>query len=375
MVGWAPLMPEPPTADFTGLQGYLGSAAAGVDAEYAWSIGGNGAGITIYDVEYGWYQNHEDLSKALNAPLLLNPGDSAVFSSQDHGTAVLGELIADKDTKGVTGIAWGASIKLAPANTSNLGWNPANAILLAAADGLPGDVILVEQQTWVCGLGMLGPSEWEQPVFQAIQTATALGLVVVEAAGNGGVNLDQSACAGRFDRSAYDSGAIVVGAGQPPASGYDRQRESSSSWASSYGSRVDAQAWGSGVMTTGYGDSYGFNEWLDPQYFYTSSFKGTSSASPMVAASAAIIQGIAIQRNGAPLSPRQVRDLLVQTGSPQQGNTAEHIGPRPDLRQAIANLPPSDGTPGVDTRGQDPGQHVPCVDHWPYRWYSPWSLL
>ena len=25
---------------------------------------GRGAGITIYDIEYGWWQNHEDVSQA-----------------------------------------------------------------------------------------------------------------------------------------------------------------------------------------------------------------------------------------------------------------------------------------------------------------------
>ena len=87
--------------------------------------------------------------------MLLNPGDSAVdpFNDDNHGTAVLGEIIADNDTKGVTGISWGATIGLAPANTANLGYNPANAILLAVADGSAGDVILIEQRTPICGSG------------------------------------------------------------------------------------------------------------------------------------------------------------------------------------------------------------------------------
>ncbi len=339
IAGPAPLLTEPPvTPDFSGQQGYLDAAPGGVDAEYAWTIpGGNGAGITIYDIEYGWNQNHEDLSKIRNLRLLMNPGDSALISSADHGTAVLGEMIADNNGKGVTGIAWGANIGLAPANTLALGWNPANAILLAAANGEAGDVILVEQQTYVCNLNALGPSEWEPAVFQAIQTATWNGRVVVEAAGNGSVNLDQSACGARFNRTTRDSGAILVGAGRPPSSGYDRQRESFST----YGSRVDLQAWGSAIVTTGTGDLYGEEEWLDESQWYTNSFGGTSGAAPIVAAAAAVVQGIARERNGTPLAPWQVRDLLVQTGSPQLGYTGEHIGPRPNLHEAIAQLPQS----------------------------------
>jgi len=383
MVGAAPLKPEEPASpDYTSQQGYLGSAPDGIGAQYAWTVtGGTGAGINIYDIEYGWNQNHEDLTKVKNIQLLLNAGDSTTQTSIDHGTAVLGELIADKDTKGVSGIAWGANARLVPANTTLLGWNPANAVLLATADGVSGDVILLEQQNWVCDLGLLGPVEWSNDIFQAIQYAIANGLVVVEAAGNGtglsgvsstGVNLDQAACGSTFDRSVRDSGAIIVGAGKPPASGLDRQREyvdsatPSAMWGSSYGSRVDVQGWGSGVMTTGYGvptpttlPGTSTPTPVPANYRYTNNFKGTSSASPMVAAAAAIIQSIAIQRNGAPLSPSQVRDLLVQTGSPQQGDNAstEHIGPRPDLQQAMANLPQSADSLTVNVGGSQ-NDHV-----------------
>jgi len=208
---------------------------------------------------------------------------------------------------------------------------------LAVNDGEAGDVILLEQQTAVCNLpgGLLGPIEWISSVFQAIQTAVANGFVVVEAAGNGNVNLDQTACGTTFDRTVRDSGAIIVGAGGPPSSGADRQRLSFST----YGSRLDVQGWGSSVMTTGYGNSY-----RDPDNpanasrWYTASFSGTSSASPMVAGAAANLQGIALAQFGTLLDSSQMRTLLVTTGSAQLGNTSEHIGPRPDLFRAISEL-------------------------------------
>ena len=337
-----PPLPAPPpavTPDFTADQGYLGPATDGIDAEYAWNFpGGNGSGVTIYDVEYSWIQTHEDLTKLASVSLLLNAGDSAVdpFNSPHHGTAVMGEVIADNNSFGVTGISWGSSAELAPANTANQGYNPANAILLAVADGAPGDVILIEQQTNVCGLpdGSYGPLEWVQSVFDAIQTAVAGGFVVVEAAGNGSVDLDQDGCDDMFDRSVRDSGAIIVGGGGPPGSS-DRQRLGFSS----YGSRVDVQGWGSGVTTTGYGFKY-----VDPDdpgnldRWYTGTFDGTSSASPIVTGAAADIQGIAISELGPPMSSTAIRTLLVDTGSPQLEDTSQHIGPRPNLRQAIIDL-------------------------------------
>jgi hypothetical protein len=347
----APLPSPPPaiTPDFTPRQGYLDAAPGGIDARHSWTIpGGNGSGVKIYDVEYSWNQTHEDLSKAQGIPPLLNMGDSAVdpFNDNNHGTAVLGEIIADNDTKGVTGISWGADVGLAPAFTMNLGHKPANAIVLATNNGKAGDVILIEQQQAVCGLPDFGPAEVDSTVFMAIEMAVANGFVVVEAAGNGNVNLDQAACGTKFDRTVRDSGAIIVGAGRPPNSGFDRQRESfstSSTFGSTYGSRVDLQGWGSDVMTTGYGrplDGNGFfyqnpDDTTNPNFWYTGGFGGTSSASPMVAGAAANLQGVALNQFGAPLDPLAIRTLLVLTGSPQLGNTAEHIGPRPNLRQAV----------------------------------------
>jgi hypothetical protein len=334
---FAPLPVELPavTPDYTGNQGYLGPATDGVDALYSETlVGGNGSGIKIYDLEYSWNQTHEDLSKANGVTLLLAPGETAVNYDTNHGTAVLGELIADKDTKGVTGISWGADIGLVPTLTNN-GLNVANAILLAVDDGSPGDVILIEQQCSVCGLGSYGPVEWNQAEFDAIQTAVANRFVVVEAAGNGDVDLDQAVCLTRFDRTVRDSGAIIVGAGMPPGSGSDRERQQDSS----YGSRVDLQGWGWNIMTTGYGDHYtNPDDPTNPDYFYTSTFKRTSGASPIVAGAVANLQGIALNLFGTPLIPFQIRSLLEDTGSPQLGNTAENIGPRPNLQAAIAKI-------------------------------------
>ena len=346
----APL-PQPPPwipPDFTRKQGYLDPAPGGIEARFSWTIpGGNGHGVTIYDVEYNWLHTHDDLSTAGGVTLLLNPGDSNLPPdfvgcpapcdrvNREHGTAVLGAMVADHDTRGVTGISWGAKIGLAPANTLNLGYNPANAIILAVANGSAGDVILLEQQYPVCGLLNFGPIEVLPSVFDAIQTAVAQGFVVVEAAGNGGVNLDHTACSVVFDRTLQDSGAIIVGAGQPPSSGADLQREGFSS----FGSRIDLQGWGSAVVTTGYGDLYmAPDRPTDPGLWYTGSFNGTSSAAAIVAGAVANLQGIALAQSGVPLPPLQARTLLVQTGSPQLGNIAEPIGSRPNLLKAAAQI-------------------------------------
>jgi serine protease len=360
------------TPDFTDLQGYLTPATNGINAIYAWNFpGGNGAGIKIYDLEYNWNLNHEDLSKVHGITPLLNADDvSAPLTDGNHGTAVLGELIADNDDKGVTGISWGADIGVAPVRTDSLGYNLANAILLSVLDGLlsgtPG-VILIEQQTLVCGIEEgcnfdtqdgCGPSEWVQSVFDATQVATLLGFVVVAAAGNGDVDLDMEACEQRFDRNFRDSGAIIVGAGGAGEPGFaDRRRLDFSS----YGSRVDLQGWGERVMTTGYGGNPIYrnpDDEDDWDFWYTRSFGGTSSASPIVAGAVANLQGISWAVNSTLLSADQIRNILIDTGSPQLGITAQHIGPRPDLRFAIASII---NVPPVADAGPD--QTLECEGH------------
>jgi hypothetical protein len=71
---------------------------------------------------------------------------------------------------------------------------------------------------------------------------------------------------------------------------------------------------------------------------YTDEFSGTSSASPMVAGAAVILEGAARANGGAPLPPAVLRELLRATGTPQAGDTDRQIGPRPDLARALDQL-------------------------------------
>jgi hypothetical protein len=328
-------------------QGYLDPAPRGLDIRYAWTLpGGRGENVRIIDIEYNWNLSHNDLLhitsdlfifvKGVSPPeQVLNEGN------KNHGTAVLGELVAAPDGVGVTGIAYRAQLGLINPLTQGTVPDVAGAINRAAAALKAGDVILLEQQSFAgprldlqAGRGLL-PIEYEPAVFAAIRAATGKGIIVVESAGNGFENLDHPAYDGLFDRSRRDSGAIIVGAGLPEGSVYGPGPDLTRTEESNYGSCVDVQGWGRFVTTTGYGDlrrDQGENNW------YTDLFGATSGATAMVAGAAAVLQSIIIERGLAPLSPGELRRLLIMTGTPQTSGLGERIGPRPNIRAALAAL-------------------------------------
>jgi serine protease len=313
--------------NFAPLQTYKGNGPRGIGPIP--SIKGNdGKGMSFADVEYDWALAHEDLRLPYMRNLETLTPDK--FGGPDHGTAVLGILSGVPNNFGVTGIVPAAFAYVAAASTSEMGYLPARAIGIAMNKLKPGDVILIEQQSSVCGLEDYGPLEFYQDVFDAVSAATAKGIIVVAAAGNGDVNLDRETCLGAFDRSKRDSQAIIVGAG----SSIDHARLSFSS----YGSRVDVQGWGENVTTTGYGDA--FNPTNDVRRYYTKSFNGTSSATPIVSGAVLVIQGVRKACGLPPATPLEMRDLLERTGVRQGSPRARHIGPLPNIEAALkASVP------------------------------------
>lgn len=324
----------PPTPDFSGSQGYKSAPPTGIGAlDPARVPGGDGARITVVDVEYNWVLGHEDLELPASAQLggetIVDPFPSEQGS---HGTAVLGQIGGKRNGYGVTGITPAATLKVSPSNTAEFGYNSVARAIGIAKDALQaGDVILIEAQTGACGgrcgsdqVGC-GPVEWNLAEFDAIAAATAKGIVVVEAAGNGQVNLDGPSCLRRFDRTFRNSGAIIVGAGSP----FDRSRL----WYSSYGSRVDVQGWGQSITTLGYGDAFDPG---DVRQRYTHGFGGTSGASPIVTGAVAALQGALKARALALATPAEMREALVLTGTAQTGST--HIGPLPNIAAALTRL-------------------------------------
>lgn len=328
--------PTPGSANYTGLQRYLKTAPDGVNASFAKDYpGGNGNGVKIFDIEYSWNSSHEDLGKARSA-LIANGTPVDPFNDTNHGTAVIGELIGDDNAYGITGVTPGANLKLVNVYNQERGYDLVTALFIAAYSSQPGDVILIEQQTW-------GPTpdeydfvpvEWLPEIYDMIKAITNAQRIVVEAAGNGNQNLDDVAYYGSsFPQGKPSSGAIIVGAGNScEGSSAPRSRW----YGSNYGKRVNLQGPGDCVATSGYGDlDYG----AGVNAYYTRYFSGTSSAAPVVAAAAASLSSAhKTLNNGAVLTPAEILYVLAVTGTPQTtGGDAlsGKIGPYPNLAEAL----------------------------------------
>ncbi|NQV05686.1 S8 family serine peptidase [bacterium] len=338
----------PPPIDHRASQIYQEPAASdGIDTDFGWTIpGGTGGNVAIIDIEYSFNPSHEDLTGVASALIELGTLCDP-FGSTNHGTAVMGILFADNDSTGVTGSVHDATGGFVNANSCEHGYDLGAAIDLAHSHLSEGDVILIEQQVWgpdgsftTCdGFGGsqegLVAVEYVPAYYDAIAAATADGISVVEAAGNGSCNLDEPRFGRPFPSGKADSGAIIVGAGSSAVAAGGFTPVHRRLYYSTYGSRVNLQGWGQNVTTTGYGDASG----TTLNRYYTDSFAGTSSASPIVTSAVAALSSIG-QQQGVVLTPLQIRSALTATGSPQNTTTVSgNIGPLPDLARALGAIP------------------------------------
>lgn len=368
-----PPVPSQATPDLMPAQVYLGNPGKGINAIAAWQRpGGGGRNIQIIDIEGAWRFSHEDLKE--NQGGIVGGTECPDLFWRNHGTAVLGILSGDRNkgkNLGIVGICPEANVRAVsvfgqPTSHFPIDSGTAAAIRQAADLLRKGDIMVLEMQApgpqshfeiREDSAGYI-PVEWWPDNLLAIQYAVMRGIIVVEAAANGGCDLDDSIFEhspeppygpfpanwrNPFRRTNIDSGAILVGGGAPPRvlHGTDFGPDRSRLDFSNFGPILDAQGWGHDVTTCGIGDLQG----LDEDRFYTSDFGGTSSATPMVAGALASVQGI-LRAAGEPLlTPAKARELLRTTGAPQRDAApsanrpaSQRIGNRPDIIAMIEKL-------------------------------------
>jgi serine protease len=302
-------------------QGYLDAAPAGIDADWAWRLrpSCDGSAVRFVDVELGWQSGHEDVV----LPPLIGGANVAGTYLAFHGLGVLGIVCArTNNAKGVAAVAPGAAGGWIASGNYGGVVKIADALAIVRSVASPGDVVLLEVQTeeqW--------PVESRSLDRDAILLAVSAGLVVVEAAGNAGVDL--ATVPGIV--ASVDSGAIVVGAG---TSQVPHARYPNSNW----GTRVDCYAWGDSVYTAG---GFGTSPTVpDPGSTaanrYTRDFAATSAAAAIVAGAALIVQGAYKRSTLGIRTSAGLRGLLRASGTAGAG--PDPIGRMPDLRQLLPDI-------------------------------------
>jgi hypothetical protein len=318
------------------LQKYLDPAPVGIDARFAWTQpGGTGKNIKIIDIESG-ITSYRDLS----TPFFMRRN-----ALSDHGSAVMGVLVSKNDGIGTTGIVYDASwgfiskffygVNAVNSDSSEVkvrayARSLAKSIDTAVAELEAGDVLVMEIQ--VAGtLKKFSPVEYWPEAYDALKRATEKGIHCVEAAGNGGHSLDHESYQGIFDLKRKDSGCILVSAVTLEPTNDNRGHRKVRS--SNYGSRIDAHGYGKNVASVGYGNLY--DDGGDSKY--TRFFGGTSSATPIVAGAIAAVSSIA-KEQGVIISPKKMRTLLREFGTPAYGDEEYPIGKLPNIKKMVERL-------------------------------------
>lgn len=308
-----------------------GSDESGINAIKVWPTY-DGTGIGFADLERGWHLGHADFPKKLT---VLN-GKDVVTAHADHGTQAVGAVIAvHNNCKGIAGIAPGADVKGvlsfvtldvdafgAPIEVHNL-----TGAIIDALDHLAvGDVLQIEIQALESGTftgGKKGrPVETVPSVFDAIRLVTALGRIVIEPAGNDGIDLD-----GAYPKlkrgGPGDSGAIMVSGCDHLAVEQDGVVVHLKDESVCQGTRVDCHGW-SGFMYTSQ-EPFGAGT-LD-----YGSWGGTSAAVSMISGAALLAQQMHTDVFGTRASPTKLRSILSTYGTPVAGVKEDPTHVLPDL--------------------------------------------
>lgn len=245
-----------------------------IGAPGAWDVA-NGSGVTIAILDTGVDAAHPDLAANLVPGWNVYDNTADTADTHGHGTSVAGVAAATaNNAKGSAGVAWGARIM---------------PVRISAPDGFAYWSTVAQGIYWaadhgakVANISFNGISG-SSSVQAAAEYMRGKGGVVVVAAGNSGGLENIAAHNALLSVAATDSGDVRASF-------------------SSYGPYVDLAAPGVGIYTTTRGGGY-------------ANGSGTSFASPVVAATAALM--LSANRNlGAADVDRLLKSTALDLGAP-----------------------------------------------------------
>jgi len=364
------------------VQKYLNSAPDGIGAQSAWAKGGDGSGTNFIDLEQGWFlpgigppgkvlSGHADLPPSgitLLAGTNRAPqkGEHFLFTSLGHGASVLGMIVGLDDNFGIVGAAPKTTTRVISyfdpkdKTKGNSVKQVADRIGVAASTLSAGDVLQIEAQFE----GKIGknktllPVEFEDMVWQAIKVATTKGIIVIEAAGNGGgfpnaatkkmehrgTDLDTFVPDPKkkehaLSRSAAnDSGAIMV-TGSTSTVPHSPHKKLN------FGSRIDCYGWGDDIVTCFWDPQFPNDRdlYMGIQLYWDKPFGGTSGACPMITASCLLMQHLQtlLTPKGRPAGKIKGVDMRTILSKPANGTASaaatDKIGVMPDFAKILTN--------------------------------------
>ncbi len=339
----------------------------GVKAQSANTSGYTGAGVVVAVIDTGVLHSHVDLDGNMWSPSgdncyidgVLTAGgcpnhgydfgngdnDPTEASATSHGTHVAGTIAAEDNDAGVVGVAPDAEIMAINAINPVSGAADTNSLVRAMefAKDNGADIVNMSLGHYHQSSLRAGSENFDNYFREAIETATAAGVLSIAASGNDSLSI--------YGYPAGFSDVISVGSVNITDERSNPSEDMSTrlSYFSNYGN-VDVVAPGYEVMSTTGDGSYSGATWA-----------GTSMACPHVAGIAALIK-----EKYSTATPAQIRQIL-QTTATDLGDTGrdQYFGSGlADASAAIGTLSQSillETNWAEDNDTDEPSQYLPAM--------------
>lgn len=321
----------PNDPDFGQQWGLNNGANTDINAPEAWDTGTGNNSVIVAVIDSGVDYNHPDLRNQIwnNSGEIagnnrdddgngfvddirgwdFESNDNDPMDENNHGTHVAGIIGAQgNDNRGIAGVNW--TVQIMPLKFMNPQGSGTTAAAIGALDYAVSNGATISNNSW-------GGGAFSQALFDAIQRANSRGHLFVAAAGNDGVNNDNTS----HYPSSYNLPNIISVASTNQAG--------SLSGFSNFGNRtVDLAAPGSQILSTVRNGGY-------------QSFSGTSMASPFVAGVAGLLLG-----QNPNLSVVEIIDAILNNVTAVGALSGQvSTGGRLNAQASITSIPSS--TPGT----------------------------